>query len=100
MNSSAAQKPPGCVWEVFQPQFGRRNPGFVFRSKLAPKSFPVYTHANCTCKLKFFTLFVWQRGCTSHLILQVTSFMGFSFVIKNQPPNWFAKRAVAIIFCG
>ncbi len=30
MNSSAAEKPPGCVREVFQPQFSRRNPGFVF----------------------------------------------------------------------
>ena len=44
MNSYAAEKPPGCVGEVFQLQFGRRNPDFVFRFKIAPISFPVYTH--------------------------------------------------------
>jgi hypothetical protein len=82
MNSSAAEKPPGCVG----------NPGFVFRFKLvAPISFTVHSHKICPCELKFFTLFVWQRGCTSHPILQVT-FCGRSIRHRKSAAKRRAKR--------
>ncbi len=72
MNRSAAENLPAVLGRFFQPQFGRINPGFVLRFKLPPISFPEYTQVICTCKLKFCTVFVWQRGCISRPILRVT----------------------------
>jgi hypothetical protein len=78
-NGTCSSAALAVVGEVFQPQFGSRNPGFVF----SPISFPVYSHAICTWELKFLTLFLWQRGCTSHTTLRVT-FPGLSIRHQNS----------------
>jgi hypothetical protein len=57
------------------------------------------TQAICTFELKFCTLLIWQRAAQ---LIQCweSPFVGFPFVIKNQPQKRRAKRAVATNFCG
>ena len=99
MNSSAAKKPPGYVGEVFQPLFGRKNLGFVFRFELAPIFFP---YLSTQFVLVSWNSILYSFGWGGAHLIQSSElpYVGFSSVIENQPQKRRAKHAVATNFCG
>ena len=99
MNRSAAEKPPGSVGEAFSAAMRPQKSGFRFSFLTRAHFFPYISYPRNLYLRAEILYCSFGRGAAQLIQCCESPFVGFPFVIKNQPQKA-CKACACNFFCG